>query len=255
MLLPADEIHVWCIREALEDTASMIHLLSTAELQRLARLRQPRMRSQFVVTRAAVRAVLSAAFPAIASQHWQFERNPWGRPEIGNPELRGRVSFNIAHTEGLIVIALCCNGTVGVDVENLSRIARAGALARRYFSASEAAALHALPQSQQLRRFLDLWTLKEAYIKACGMGLAIALDSFGFVLQEGRVAIEFAPQQQDDPARWQFWQLQIGEGFLAGLALSDARELDVRVRCRSFCHLQPGPDEVVQIIRKSAADQ
>ena len=72
--------------------------------------------------------------------------------------------------------------TLGVDTESVvARDADIDGL-DRYFAPEESAALLALPPRERRRRFFELWTLKESYIKARGMGLAIALDAFRFEL-------------------------------------------------------------------------
>lgn len=232
MMLPArNDIHLWFVQDELEDVDALLACLTPAELQRLERLRVATMRRQFVITRAAIRTVLSGCFPEINAQEWVFSANPWGRPVIVNPEVRGRVSFNIAHTDGLVVIAVSSSGDIGVDVEKTSRTARALALADRYFSAAEATALRALPAALQQRRFIDLWTLKEAYIKACGKGLAIPLRGFSFDFEEEQIQVRFSPEQPDDAGRWQFWQLRAGASHQVGLALAGAGVPVVQLRC------------------------
>ena len=69
---------------------------------------------------------------------------------------------------------------IGVDVECARKPRRVEAIAQRFFSDLEATQLLSLPGDQQQSRFYDLWTLKEAYIKACGMGLAIPPDHMAF---------------------------------------------------------------------------
>lgn len=253
MQLPEeDEIHVWWVCDAEEIVEAGDHaILSPDEMQRLDRLLTPELKHQFVVTRRSIRTLLSACFPTVSPRDWLFERNPWGRPQVLNPEAKGRVSFNIAHTNGRILIALSGSGEVGVDVEKTTRKVRAAALAERYFSDTEAAQLLALPRALQRQRFLDLWTLKEAYIKACGMGLAIALRSFSFTLVDAQIDIAFAPQRQDDAARWQFWQLLGSEEYLVSLALADASSRNVRVQCRAWKNQQMEDCVDVRLIRRS----
>jgi len=256
MLMPAaDEIQLWYVRNLGADADAHLALLSADEKQRLARLQVASMRQQFVVTRASVRTILSGCFPEIAATDWVFDRNPWGRPVIANPEAKGRVSFNISHTEGLIVIALSGSGEVGVDVERASRETRALALADRYFSASEAAVLRAKSAKEQQQHFLDLWTLKEAYIKACGKGLAIPLRSISFTLNDADLRVAFDEGPADAPLRWQFWQLALGATHHVGLALVDAAVPEISLRCRSLIDLQPGPLEEPGIIRQSMRGQ
>ena len=67
-------------------------------------------------------------------------------------------------------------------------------IARQYFSPDEAATLFALSTEFQSRRFFDLWTLKESYLKARKRGLSIPLDQFGFELDDpGRVTLHLQP--------------------------------------------------------------
>jgi 4'-phosphopantetheinyl transferase len=73
------------------------------------------------------------------------------------------------------------------------------------FSALELAQLDALRGQERLHRALRLWTLKEAYIKARGMGLALPLNTFSFLFggAEG-IRLELDPAVDDEPGRWRF---------------------------------------------------
>ncbi len=97
-----------------------------------------------------------------------------------------RLHFSVAHAPGALLCALSADGELGVDVERAERGSGASAerLARRYFSLAEAASLAALPDERaRVARFVELWTLKEAYVKALGRGIAAApLSGFSFTL-------------------------------------------------------------------------
>jgi 4'-phosphopantetheinyl transferase len=93
---------------------------------------------------------------------------------------------------------------VGVDVERMDRRTETVRLAERYFAPSEVRALRALPAAEQPRRFFAYWTLKESYIKARGLGLALPLDQFAFHLDDEAIRIAFDPRLVDNPARWRF---------------------------------------------------
>ncbi len=95
---------------------------------------------------------------------------------------------------------------IGVDVEHTPRRTEALEIADRFFSPREVRDLRALPAGEQRSRFFDYWTLKESYIKARGLGLAIPLHRFSFVLPpaaEPRLLLD--PSLGDDAARWRFW--------------------------------------------------
>ncbi len=112
------------------------------------------------------------------------------------PDLR----FNISHTDGLIACAVTIGREVGVDVEHVGRRLTHD-VAGRFFAPREVADLRALPDDEQQRVFFDYWTLKEAYIKARGFGLALPLGDFAFKLNPPDApAITFEPALEDDPA-------------------------------------------------------
>ena len=102
---------------------------------------------------------------------------------------------------------------VGADVESLDRAGRWVDLADRYFAPREAAALKRVAPPDRPMRFLEYWTLKESYIKARGLGLAIPLADFSFDLparSPGDITIRFTPAIDDDSARWQFSLERLG---------------------------------------------
>jgi 4'-phosphopantetheinyl transferase len=214
----ANQIHLWLI-DAVMPNEQQAGCLSASEQARYVHIRAPRTKLQYWQTRWAIRHALSCYAPEVAPQDWQFSRNAYGRPALQAPSLAFPIDFNISHTRGALVMAFTARGAVGVDVEYTQRQCRALAVAQRYFSASEVADLRGLPAEQQRARFFDLWTLKEAYIKACGMGLAIPLGSFSFNFAAPEIAIAFDSRRDDSPARWRFWQLPLSPTHQLALAL------------------------------------
>jgi 4'-phosphopantetheinyl transferase len=203
------EVHVWSLRPEEATDAGLLAryeaLLSPDERERQARYVFPARRLQCLLGRALVRTTLSR-YADVRPEAWTFRTNPWGRPEIaraaGTPPLR----FNLSHAEGWLACAVTLGHEVGVDVEHVGRATGdLGALARRYFAPAEAIALLALPEAEQRERFFAYWTLKESYIKARGMGLALPLDGFRFDLSApASPAIAFEPAIADRPERWHF---------------------------------------------------
>jgi 4'-phosphopantetheinyl transferase len=164
-----------------------------------------------------VRTTLSR-YADVAPAEWRFTAGEHGRPEIapraGIPPLR----FNLAHTDGLIAMALTLHDDVGIDVEVRRHRSTWLDVARRFFAAAEVAALDALPADEQSEAFLDYWTLKEAYVKATGLGLHAPLQRFWF--RRGTVpAIVFDVGFAEDPSAWQFARLHLGPDHVAALAV------------------------------------
>lgn len=161
-------------------------------------------RALFLATRALVRTTLSRYAP-VAPGDWRFGTHARGKPHIEAPATAPPLHFNLSNTHGLIVCAVSTTfAAMGVDTEPADRRSATVALADRYFSPTEVAALNALPADRHRRRFLSYWTLKESYIKAKGLGLAIPLDQFSFLLDQDPIGIAFDPRLGDDAARWRF---------------------------------------------------
>jgi 4'-phosphopantetheinyl transferase len=178
----AGELHVWHADPRSADDASLLRayegLLSDDEARRYRGFRVERARREYLVTRALVRTALSHHAP-VASTEWRFEATPSGRPEIS---LALDLRFNVAHCDGLIVCAVTRRLDVGVDAEPHSRGLAILALGPRVFSDAEREGLARLPPSARGDRALSLWTLKESYAKARGIGLSLPLRALSFEL-------------------------------------------------------------------------
>jgi 4'-phosphopantetheinyl transferase len=234
-LLPFNAVHVDLVHpddpEAWSQHEAYLALLAPEEHERMARLVFERDRRRFLLTRALVRTMLSR-YAGVPPAAWAFIANVHGRPEIldrprGVPDLR----FNLSHTEGLIACAMTIGREVGVDVEHVQRRLTQD-VAGRFFAPSEVNNLKALPDDEQARAFFDYWTLKEAYIKARGFGLALPLGDFAFTLAPpAPPQIAFEPALEDDPATWQFvqdWPTPVHRLALA--VRREGADLPVRIR-------------------------
>jgi 4'-phosphopantetheinyl transferase len=209
--LSSHDIHLWLCRvdDATNPTllARYHALLSPQEAKQAARFVFDVHRRRYLVTRALVRTVLSRYWPQRAPEEWRFQTNAYGCPRIADtvPQLP-ELCFNLSHTDDMVVLAIRPRGAVGIDIETWQRSSNLD-IADHFFSAQETAQLRQLAPSQQQAHFTALWTLKESYIKARTMGLAIALDQVGFVLDPpGHIHVVLEPDLDGDPQQWQFWQ-------------------------------------------------
>lgn len=204
-------------------------LLTPDELLRCQGFRFEADQRAFIAARALVRTVLSRYAP-VPPGDWRFETEKHGKPRIAHPKVLPALNFNLAHTAGVVVCAVSvAHAVLGVDVEQACRDLAVLDLADRYFSAAETGALRALPASGQRRRFLSIWTLKESYVKARGLGLSLPLDKFSFFLgAENRVAFEPEDPSQD-ATRWQFALLDIPPSYIVAVAAdTDGAPLSLR---------------------------
>lgn len=208
------------IPDAVRDASIVETFLSGQERARRDRIQHPRAFAEFLTGRRLMRTVLGhllgvapAAVALLESSRGALSLDPAQNPS--------GLSFNLSHTEGLVVLAVA-HAAVGVDVEWLDRPGRTVELADRYFARAELEALRALPPERQRDRFFELWTLKEAYIKARGLGLAIPLGSFSFSgFEDSELRIEVDASQSDRPdAHWRFGLWDLASRHRLALALA-----------------------------------
>lgn len=222
-VVTTEQIDLWlAFQDEIEDVLLLreyASLLSESERARGARFHFDLHRRQHLITRALIRTVLSG-YCDVSPRDWRFATNDYGRPNVTAPDVLGGLSFNLAHTDGLIVCACATSSIVGVDVERV-RIDKAPLdIADRYFSRAEVAELRALPREEQPARFFQYWTLKESYIKATGKGLSTPLDQFSFLLERpGHIELLFHAGLNDDPRRWQSWLFEPAPGYLVALTV------------------------------------
>lgn len=243
MDLDADSrrIDLWCtyISEIGDDSLAPRYdaLLSADERARQARFRFARDQRRYLVTRALVRTVLSR-YAAVRPEQWAFSEGPRGRPAIAAPLTAPALEFNVSHSADLVMLGVTSGRTLGIDTESISARAADIEGLDRYFAPQESAALLSLPAGERRKRFFELWTLKESYIKARGMGLAIPLDAFRFELRGERgLTLHMRPELGDSPERWRLWQLALRSDYLAAVCAARGESAPPRITVREIVPL------------------
>jgi len=157
-------------------------LLAPGERERAYRFRFTRDRGRFIVARAALRQLLGASLgqpPSLVA----FTYGPNGKPALA--DAGAGLCFNLSHSAELALCALAPGTELGVDVEAHRPLDDMDALAERFFAPAEVAWLQ--QQADRMAAFFRLWTCKEAYVKALGLGLSLDTRSFAVDLAAGRV--------------------------------------------------------------------
>ena len=202
-----------------ERRARWLEILSSDENARMLRLRSEPKRDLFLAAHALLRLSLSRC-AGVDPAAWQFGAGEDGRPRVRAP--RTDLAVTLSHTRDLACCAVTTGEDVGIDVEDISRSRPAG-LAERYLSPRELRDLRRLPESDQPAGFFEYWTLKEAYVKARGKGLALPFDSFSFYRDgdEWRLDLD-VDGAKEDASGWSFRSWRVGGRHQVALALSTA---------------------------------
>ena len=184
--------------------------LAQVERARADRFRTAALQEHFIIARGTLRAILGRCLN-LPPADVPLDYGERGKPRIaGSHPLR----FNLSHSGGWALYALSLDREIGVDLEQIGSMPDCELIARRFFSAPEIRDLLSLPPSQRNQAFYTCWTRKEAYIKACGEGLSLALDHFRVSLLPSEPPLLDAPA---DPRPWSLFDTSPEPGYAAAL--------------------------------------
>lgn len=220
--LGLEDVHVWMasLEQDEAEIARLRTLLDESERKRADRFSFAKGRRQFTVARGLLR-ILLGRYLGIEPTRVQFAYNTHGKPLLGELHAPTRVRFNISHSGELALFGFANDRELGIDLETIRPDFTADAIAARFFAPAELTALRSLPPEHQTQAFFTCWTRKEAYIKAQGKGLALALDSFEVSLAPGApAAVLVTHDDQTEAARWSLHELHPGPGYVGALAVA-----------------------------------
>lgn len=163
-------LHVWKIDLRAPDAAQAMSLqtvLSADELVRFRNFKLERAATEFIVSRAAMRTIVSR-YLRTQPQALVFDYGTHGKPSARDaPDLH----FNLSHSDGLALLAVSRRSPVGIDLERVEPSPHHAAIAATCFTPDEVAEIAAAPADVRTEVFLRLWTRHEAILKAVGVGV------------------------------------------------------------------------------------
>jgi 4'-phosphopantetheinyl transferase len=227
------EVHVWQAELDLpiESIEKLARSLSADELDRANRFRFEQHRHRFVASRGILRAILASYLNAAAAQI-RFAYSPQGKPTLDTSSQSAlrypTLSFNVTHSEGLALYAITLDRLIGIDIEYLPPPREVNELAKRFFLPREYDTICSFPPAQQQAVFLQIWTYKEAYLKATGeglMGLKRVEVSFPASDTEAPATLTLHDASQS-PLHWQTAQLHPHPDYVAALVV-EGRDLQL----------------------------
>jgi 4'-phosphopantetheinyl transferase len=204
----------------------LTELLSRTEIDRAAKFYFEQQRNEYIAAHALTRRMLSEVGGG-APKDWVFSIGHWGKPII---EGRNDLHFSLSHTDGLVACAISREVVLGIDAEPTNRECFFD-VALRFFAPEEQIWLMSLPKASRSRGFLRLWTLKEAFVKATGMGLSYGLENFVVLFDPLRVSLG----NEGQATQWRLYERIVGESHALALAWS-------------------GPDAEIVTLEKSLQD-
>ncbi|WP_213290394.1 4'-phosphopantetheinyl transferase superfamily protein [Bradyrhizobium sp. sGM-13] len=207
-------LKIWTVN--LDCSSGDLSLLSTSERVRADRLKRPQDRDRSLRAHCALRHILALQL-GCDPRHIEFDTTAAGKPMLARPA-QG-LQFNLSHSGRHGLIAAAKDRCVGVDIEVRRPITDPLGVTLQIATPREARLLKQLPTSQVLSSFFDLWTRKEAVLKALGRGLFIDPREVEVGPEPGRSIVKF------DERTWTVESLAISSGVAAAAAIEG--ELDI----------------------------
>lgn len=201
--------------------ALLFPILDAHERQRAASFRFEVDRQAYCASHGLLRLTLAEEFgPRIFNLRYTDS----GKPKIIGADLLEELDVSLSHARGFAAVALTRYGRVGVDIEARSTDVPLEDVAPRVLSQTELEGLACVPAPLRHEKFLALWTLKEAVVKATGQGLNAELNKFT-VGSDPPALLSKAPDGTD-PAHWQLRSVA-AEGSFIGVAAASAGEVEI----------------------------
>jgi 4'-phosphopantetheinyl transferase len=226
------DVHLWyrktqCLAE--DAIIAADRSLSAEERARRDRFHFAADRRDFTIAHDLLRRTLSL-YSDVPPADWRFTANKYGKPSIDSVDHHlAALSFSITHTTGWVACGVTLGGALGVDIERTDRSLAVMEIARRCFSEKEAAWLRQFTYEMRRVRFVELWTLKEAYLKATGIGLSGSLAAVSFEFDEPR-RILFDAHRDCERAAWHFALFNLGSMTRLAVAARNGNQPHFAIR-------------------------
>lgn len=216
-VLGADDIHLWLgdSDDAIWQPAARQDVLSAEEKAEAARFRFDRDRNRFIVRHALLREII-ARYLSKTPAEIQFTANAHGKPELTGGAGVDGLQFNLSTSGPMVLYAFTWGRRIGIDVEQVRREVNWMEIAAEFFHPEEVRCLRESPEAGREELFFSYWTIKEAFIKARGLGLQRPLleTDFTAVVRQGRGVLADA-----DGLAWLCVSLKPGNHLVGALVV------------------------------------
>jgi 4'-phosphopantetheinyl transferase len=225
-MLP-DTVHLWIFRLDIGDWRNRLapRWLSADEMVRAERVTLEQQQRRFVVCRTTLRAILGEYLERLPGE-LTFRRGPYGKPYVDQPRASRYLHFNVSHSDELALVAVSRQREVGVDLERARPLDGIDDLVTRYFAPAERLVLDRVPPDARLSTFYRYWTLKEAYLKAWGVGLSRLLAEIDVTRGEGQ-PIRLPDVAGADARYWRGRTLDAPAGYHGALVVEGRAGISV----------------------------
>ncbi len=215
----SEEVHLWkaSLDVGIFELSSFERVLSDDEQGRADRFHLQKHKNHFVAARGILRHILSRYLMVDPGQ-LRFKYGLHGKPALDHTGVLGaNLRFNISHSTGLLLVVVSVERELGIDLEQIQPAFVTKEIVNEVFSEQEQARFHSVQAANQSKMFFEVWTRKEAYLKARGIGLSVPLNQLE-VLQPDDLSIRLG-LHDDKASEWIIQSLDFGNEYSACLVV------------------------------------
>lgn len=220
--LQAGELHIWKIELDYDSGhwQPLMALLSNDEQIKADHFRFEKLRLRYIAGRAVLRKLLGG-YIGCEPEALIFVYNDYGKPSLQNVD--SGLRFNVSHSGETMLAAFALNSKIGIDIETIQQNIDCMDICQHWFSVQESDALRDLPEEKRIGAFFRVWTRKEAYIKARGIGLSYPLNRFSVSMDETAPALLEHQDCAQEMKSWQIYNIEVSSAYSAAVAIEAAR--------------------------------
>jgi len=198
-----DEVHVWCVslQERRPELVNLVRVLNTEEIARANRFIKATDRDQYIACRAGLRLILSG-YLDVSPEALCFRSDSNGKPRLESVTVPMALSFSVSHSEGFALYSVSRGRATGVDLERIRPHLASPWISERFFLEEDSARLKHLDGDAFVEGFFVYWTRMEAFLKACGLGLA-----------------GLGRDESEDRSKWAIYDLTPRPGYIGALTV------------------------------------
>ena len=236
LTLLENEIHLWRANLDLPSVTinKLASSLSEDERTRANCFRFEQHRQHFIAGRGILRQLV-ANYLQVKSDLVIFEYSSRGKPHLASALNQGNLHFNVSHSQGWALYGFNYQRIIGVDLEFIKDNIDYKQLAKRFFTSQEVELINSYPAREQKTIFFQLWTAKEAYLKAKGDGLAGSLDSIQFTLNHNQeINLVAIKQDHKQASNWLIKNFIPQDNFVATIVVENSSPASNSIATKFF---------------------
>ena len=200
--------------------------LSEDEKLRAARFRFDKHRNRFIFGRGSIREILADRV-SCQPREVSFELNQFGKPKLSGLQHGRCLEFNASSSECLGAIAISELFALGLDIEKIKKngLKDFDLVVKSEFTKPEIDWYQQQDDEHRILAFYRLWTCKEAYLKALGIGLSGKLNSFMIELDGPEPIVRETSLEDSGQSKYFMFQRTLIDDYIACLALPTGNQV------------------------------